>query len=256
MTKDLKKPEGIAHCTHYAFMPNQLHFCGPENQADILEFYENINEKRVNRSIQSLLQKFETMYPYLQLIAVANGIKNPFDTKIVEAYWLGNEYLENVPVRYFFNHLLNALKIKKRLGFKKFQKFARDFAVGSLPHHNFHVMNIFQRTGRIPDAHTLSTMDACRISWGEVKKIDKHFLVVKTRPLQIDNAGNIYEGDFIEKSILNQIDRVPLIKEIKEGDFVSFHWGAVCEKIDELQLANLKKYTSLSILAVNNQHNI
>ena len=42
---------------------------------------------------------FEGAYPYLELIASENGIADPLDARVVEAYWLGNDLLEHVGPR-------------------------------------------------------------------------------------------------------------------------------------------------------------
>src|SRR3989339_2042019 len=118
MADKLKNLENIAYGTRYAFMPNRLHLCGPENQADVLEFYSEID--RPKKSIAPLLTKFETMFPYLKMIAAANRKTDPFDKKIVEAYWIGNEKIMNIPASKLFDHLKFNLKIDKSLGFKDF----------------------------------------------------------------------------------------------------------------------------------------
>ena len=44
-----------------------------------------------------------------------------------------------------------------------------------------------------------------------------------------------------------------LILDLKIGDIVTIHWGWVCEKIDKVQLAHLKKYTEESLVIFNCQ---
>ena len=78
---------GVLTCAHYAFPPNSLHYCGPHQSTTIKEYLQaQIAEPRLS----TLLSQFETLYPYLQCIAEANNIKDPFDIRVVEAYWLGN----------------------------------------------------------------------------------------------------------------------------------------------------------------------
>lgn len=247
---------GIIRCTRYAFMPNRLHFCGPENQADILEFYSGMNENKIaKRSIKPLLEKFETMYPYLKVIARANEVKNPLDEQVVEAYWLGNENLEEVSLSALYFHLTDTLGVKKKLGMKNFINFEKGFSKKSLPHHNFHVFSVWRRTGKTEDFHTLATIDACRISWGLVTHVGSGYLRLKTRPLSSSARGEIFEGEIVEKNVLNQAENSPLLKNVTEGDLVSLHWGAPCEKLTERQVANLQKYTELCISIANSDLN-
>jgi hypothetical protein len=244
---------GIIRCTRYSFMPNRLHLCGPENQADILEFYSRANENEKPKSITPILQQFETLYPYLKLIAAANQEKNPFGEKIVEAYWLGNEKLEKVPAAKLFSHIIDTLKLKRKVSQKEYKKFSSKFNKSALPHHNFHVFSVWRRTGHTKTPQTLATMDACRISWGQVTKIKNQSLIVKTKPLTADKNGKIMESDFfVEREILNYFERNILLKNIRIGDCISLHWGCACEKIDTKQVANLQKYTDLSLLYATN----
>src|SRR4030042_5379960 len=131
-------PNGIIRCTRYSFMPNRLHLCGPENQTDIFEFYVKNNQQKESKIIQPLLESFETLYPYLKLIARANQQRNPFAEEIVEAYWLGNEKLEKVPSSRLFNHVIGALSLKKKSGQKECRMFEEKFNTHAVPHHNFH----------------------------------------------------------------------------------------------------------------------
>ena len=249
MSGDRQKLENIAYCARYAFMPNRLHLCGPENQADVLEFYSKID--RPQKSIEPLLEKFETMFPYLKMIAAANREKDPFEKKIAEAYWIGNEKLMNVPPRKLFDHLRFNLRIDKSLGFKDFGDFKKKFNQIAPAHHNFHVFSVLKRTGNTKSFHTLASMDACRISWGIVDEILPGRLKVKTKPLAIDARGRIFEGDFIQKIAQNNVEGVILLKGLKKDDCVSMHWGAVCEKLNKEQLSYLKHCARLSFEFAN-----
>ena len=87
MTFDQK---GISTCARYAFAPNWFHYCGPEKQKDLKAY---IQEQRFRSGITDILHHFETLYPYLLLIASENHLNDPFDRRVVEAYWIGNRFL-------------------------------------------------------------------------------------------------------------------------------------------------------------------
>jgi len=222
--------------------------CGPENQADILEFYAKANAQKPAKSIQPILESFETLYPYLKLIARANCQKNPFDEKIVEAYWLGNDLLENVSAAKLFEHIADTMKLRKKVNSRECKSFSEKFNKSALPHHNFHVFSVWRRTGHTKTPQTLTTMDACRIGWGKITAVKPHSLIVETKPLTADSAGKMKEANFsVEREILNFFEGNILLKNIKIGDCVSLHWGCVCEKLTKQQIANLQKYTELSL---------
>lgn len=245
-----KKLTDIAYCTRYAFMPNRLHLCGPKNQADILEFYSQIDNPK--KSIEPLLKNFETMFPYLKMIAANNQSKNPFDKKIIEAYWIGNEKLLNIKSDKLFDHLKFKFKLDKLLGFKKFGEFKKKFNASAVPHHNFHVFSVLKRTGNTKSFHTLATMDACRISSGIVKDVlPEGQLKVSTRPLAIDTNGKIFESSPVEKIIQNNAEGVILLKNLEKGDCISIHWGTACEKLNKTQLSYLEYFTKISFQFAN-----
>ena len=52
----------------------------------------------VDRGLVRLAQAFAGAWPYLELIAAGCGIGDPLDRRVVEAYWVGNDLLDKVPV--------------------------------------------------------------------------------------------------------------------------------------------------------------
>jgi len=239
--------DGLVRCSRYAFGPNRLHYCGPDANREILGY---INENNGDFGLKTLLQQFNTMYPYLFQIAKSNGIKNPFDDKVVEAYWLGNRLLDNVSKKEFYNNLVDNHKLKQKINAKSFSAISDLIAQGALPHHSFHVFAIWKRTGNLTIPHTIETMDACRISYGQVILVDGPFLIVKTRPL-ILREGKLALGLSINKKIARSLDARDDIGEIKSGDNVSMHWNVPCEVITQTQSERLKKYTIASISFAN-----
>lgn len=233
--------QGLILASRYAFAPNSLHYCGPERQIDMLGY---VQSAEADGGLAGLLNRFETLYPYLVLIASANHIKDPFDRRVVEAYWLGNTLLRRVKTTAFANHLTDTLELKKKVPKGKFTPMM-DAIVSGVPQHNFHVMNIFFRTGHHAVPHTISTMDNCRISWGRVAgmikdKKNENRYIVETQPLIYANNKLIL--GVTETKVVTSIAVV-----LKTGDWVSIHWGYVCDILSPRQLILLKKYTALAI---------
>src|ERR1700732_4522480 len=79
----------------YAYPPNALGYCGP---ADFAAFREYAVAGVVDRGLVQLAQAFAGAWPYLELIASGCGIGDPLDRRVVEAYWVGNDLLDKVPV--------------------------------------------------------------------------------------------------------------------------------------------------------------
>ena len=230
-------------CSRYSFGPNRLHYCGPDANREIFSY---IKEGTNDPGLEILLRAFKTMYPYLRLIADANNIRDPFNSRVVEAYWLGNRLLETVEKKKYYQNLLEEQEIKKRVGRKSFEEIAAKIIHGAVPHHSFHVLNIWRRTGHLEREHTLESMDQCRISWGSVSAVDGPFISVKTEPLIYEN-GKLKLGNPVFQRVTRNLESFGNITEVAVGDIISIHWGIPCEVITPQQTASLKKYTLESI---------
>ncbi|PIU75089.1 MAG: hypothetical protein COS76_02660 [Candidatus Portnoybacteria bacterium CG06_land_8_20_14_3_00_39_12] len=231
--------KGLLLCARYSVAPNYFGYCGPDKNKSLID---HLKENIADSEVTHILKEFETLYSYLQLIAYANKIKDPFDERVVEAYWLGNSFLKNVSTIYP-SFLKEKLLLDKKINYKI-------FSLPVIPHHSFHVFNIFKRTGNINSNHTLETMDECRISWGQVIKyqISKiKYLIITTRNLIINNNKLSLGKILINKKIEIDYKGKSFIKNLKPGDWVSFHWGMVCGKLTERQVKNLEFYTQKAI---------
>ena len=240
--------DGILRCSRYAFGPNRLHYCGPDKNRDIHGY---INAGVEDPGLAQLLAQFRTMYPYLRVIAEANHIRDPFDERVVEAYWIGNEFLDAVPQRAFHRHLVEVQRIPERIGKRSFSYVERKIGQGAVPHHAFHVLDIWKRTGHLEKEHTLESMDECRVSWGKVVAAAGPVIEVETEPLIYMN-GKLKLGAPVKRKLPRRLEAEYDIEQVKPGEWVSIHWGVPCEVLAPRQVANLKKYT-LRHLALANQ---
>lgn len=239
--------QGILRCAQYAFMPNKLSFCGPDKNQDL--FYYS-HKQEVDQGLNLILKEFHVLYPYLKFIAQSNQLKDPFDERIIEAYWLGNRLLENIAKPRLYNHLLDDQQLKKKLPQSLLKKVVSKIPLGAKPHHSFHVLSVWKRTGHLDVMHTLNSMDLCRISWGKIKKIDLPSLEVESQPLVLEN-DRLKLGSIISHKILSEINKSGFIEKPHIGQWISFHWGFACEILNKRQVANLKKYTEESIRLTN-----
>ena len=239
--------DGILRCSRYAFGPNRLHYCGPDKNSEIKAY---INEGAKDAGLEHLISKFQTLYPYLKYIARTNNIKDPFDGRVVEAYWLGNNMLEKIDQKSFYRHLLEDHKIKHKMGGKSFTIVEDKIGKGAVPHHSFHVFNVWKRTGHDDREHTLESMDECRVSWGKVIEIDGPFVTVSTEPLLYTDK-KLFIGTPIKRKLVRRLEAEYDIEQITVGNFVSIHWGVICEVITEEQVLNLKKYTLRNLTLAN-----
>ncbi|HXM53993.1 MAG TPA: DUF6390 family protein, partial [Candidatus Dormibacteraeota bacterium] len=172
---------GALRFGRYAFPPNRLGYCGPDDHGALLEY---VAGGRADRGLVELERRFEGAYPYLALIALANRIPDPFDERVVEAYWIGSPLLTRAGGAPFHDSLRS--RFRRRMDRRSFDWLARKLRAGAVPHHNFHVFDVYARAGLMNDPGApvlLETMDACRISWGAVVAVEGGSLLVRRPPL-------------------------------------------------------------------------
>lgn len=238
---------GLALCSRFSYPPNSLSLCGPDKKKD-LKWYAQMQTP--DKGTAEILSQFATLYPYLELIAHENGLSDPYLPQVVEAYWLGNHLLHTVSARQFADHLKEKVGLKKMLKIGRINTLLEKLDYASFPHHSFHVLNIYKRTGHLDIPHTVQTMDACLINWGKVKKIYKNSIVVETAPLRL-TSDKLSFGAMIERTLTSQGEKDVLLNKLGIGDWISYHWGYFCQKLSRQQLSNLIYYTNLSVALAN-----
>lgn len=247
--------DGAILAARHSFMPNRLGYCGPD-QNEVL-FNACLSNKPSEQLIKAL-KGFQAAYPYLRFIAESVGADNPFDYRTVEAYWIGNDVLQQISPGQFYDHLRERLKTKfpKEQVKKLFD--ARPYA--AFPHHALHVFNAFSMMGTVrdslanasgPDAEVGMMMDKCRISWGRILGADgKGNLRVEYEPVR-RSEGKLSLGNPVETNVTAEVQGQSFVNNAKVGDWISFHWGFACTVLTPTQVANLRKYT-LSDMALAN----
>lgn len=240
-------PSGALLFGRYAFPPNCLGYCGPSDHQALFGYVAN---QRTDTGLVELERRFEGAYPYLRLIALANGIADPFDRRVVEAYWIGNEYLGHVEQSMFYELL--GERFKTRMDAKAFAWLTSKIGLGARPHHNFHVFDVYTRAGLMHDARAvaaLETMDSCRISWGRVTSVEGAELVVERPHLTLDQ-GKLALAPPESERILRQIDGLGFADAAVPDDYVSIHWSWACEVLSRAAMRRLmaatRKYLALA----------
>jgi len=201
-----------------------------------------LEENASDAGLTGMLKQFATLYPYLQHIAQANRIADPFDARVVEAYWIGNDLLEKVSRQSFFTHLRDTLRLKDRLGNAEFDRLTKKIRQGAVPHHSFHVLDIWLRTGHAEREHTLESMDACRVSWGTVQGVDGPKITVLTEPAVLAH-GKLALGAAMPQTVTRALESQADLEQLQPGDLITMHWRVLCEVITPQQAAALRRYT-------------
>lgn len=238
---------GLALSTRYSYPPNSLSLCGPAKQKDLAWYSQT---QQVDAGSKEIMQQFSTLYPYLCFIAAENHLKDPFDRHVIEAYWLGNVLLKQTRKSDFLHFLDDGLSLSRKLSRQGSAILKQKVAAGGLPHHAFHVLNVYRRTGHLDIKHTIDTMDACIINWGIITEIQNLHLIVSTQPLRLIKDKLAF-GPAMKRKLRWQGEKDVLAASLVVGDMVSYHWGYVCEKLTQTKLKNLKLYTNLALHFAN-----
>lgn len=232
------RPPGPLLFARYAIAPNRLGLCGPNDSAAL----QQSAGAGALGELRHLAEGFEGAYPYLQLIASANGIADPLDRSVVEAYWIGNELTPSVTTRALHRSMTE--RFRARVSRREWRWLEMAIAAGSLPLHAFHVLEVFPRAGllRGGDPEVLPTMDACRIRWGRLLAVEGERLIVSAPRLEA-REGVLRIGAPQIETVLNPwaTDDVP--PDLAAGDVLSLHWGWACDRLSPDQARRLAAWT-------------
>lgn len=237
--------DGAMRFGRYAFPPNRMGYCGPDDHDALLGY---VVGGRPDKGLVELERRFEGAYPYLALIAHANGIADPFDPRVVEAYWIGNDLLRGVPAGAFRDSLDE--RFGARVDPQSMSWLMAKPGEGAAPHHNFHVFEIYPRAGLMNGdtaGPVVEVMDSCRISWAEVIAVAPGGITVRRRPLELV-GGRLILGEPRQVIATN----AGYVAAARPGDVVSMHWSWACEVLTPAELKRLRAVTD-SALAVCNR---
>ncbi|HVL28878.1 MAG TPA: DUF6390 family protein [Acidimicrobiales bacterium] len=234
---------GIELFIRYAFMPNHLGYCGGNENELLLERAATGN---ADPRLTPLLTQFSGALPYLRSIAAANGIGDPFDRRVVEAYWLGNDLLNGVEAGDLYKTLEE--RFGRQLPPKIREQVLRKPPEGAKPFHLFHVVDVYRHLER--ETVGMAAIESCRVSWGQVTAFDGAGVTVSRQPL-VWVEGKLALGEARPERAVRSIGGLGFAEELAVGDWVSLHWGWVCERLDPRSLADLRRWTARHLELAN-----
>jgi hypothetical protein len=233
----------------YAYPPNALGLCGADTRRTLLEYGD---ARASDAGLAELARTFDGAWPYLTLIAGANGIADPLDRRVVEAYWVGNELLARVRPGELARHVDE--RFRGRIGRAREHVFDV-VAAGAVPHHCFHVFAVYPwlgllRTGVVDQP--LRILDQCRTTPAVVHAVDGAWLDVLARPLVWDaDAGVLRLDGPALRRVRWQEDGLAFVAAPRPGDDVSLHWDFVCDVLSPAGARALDSATFRALNAVN-----
>jgi uncharacterized protein DUF6390 len=229
----------------YAYPPNALGLCGADTPGTLLDYGD---AHASDGGLAELARTFDGAWPYLELIAGANGIGDPLDARVVQAYWVGNDLLDRVEASALVHHV--DTRFHGRLGRAREHVIAA-VAGGAVPHHCFHVFAVYPwlgllRTGIVDEP--LRVLDQCRTTAAVVQSVDGDDAVVLARPLGWDGAA-LRLGRPEPRDVRWRAEGLSFVSSLRPGDRVSLHWDFVCDVLSPSAHCALERATARALSA-------
>ena len=239
--------DGLRLFSRFAFPPNSLGYCGPEDPRLLGELVtaepESAHEEMVH-----VAQAFAGAWPYLTLIASQTG-RSQLDLPVVEAYWIGNSLLDSIDIGVWGRSLDD--RFARRAG-SSMTAIDDAIAHGGKPTHAFHVFCVYPWVGLLRDGTAdpaLHVLDRCRVRWGRVVRTQNGQAMVETRHLTWDGAS-LGLGPIVTEEVKSSID--PGLA-VNRGDLVAMHWDYVTARLSDDQLRRLIREHDEHLGLVNQQ---
>lgn len=216
----------------FAFPPNSLGYCGPDDTGLIPE----LMTAGAMGEIRQVIPAFDGAWPYLELIAACSR-RDPLDREVIEAYWLGGPLLDRVDLLTMGNSVEE--RFRGRAGWD-WGFVAEALNTGARPTHSFHVFCVYPwvgllRSGSVDQA--LVVLDRCRIRWGRVEAVASDRIMLRFRPLAWDGRTLSLGREQIESVLPPEGG-----DHLAEGDLVAAHWDYICSPISPRQQRYLARY--------------
>ncbi len=231
----------------YAYPPNALGYCGPNDPAALLQAAGQGGQWD---HLANLARQFEGAWPYLELIAGCNGLHDPLDRRVVEAYWVGNRLSLQVPPTVLAGSLDE--RFSSRAG-RRFEPLVSAAVAGGVPQHSFHVFAVYPWLGLLRagmEGPPLEVLDRCRIRWGRVEALHGDLVSVTSRALDFVGSRLVLGDERVEQ-VRRSLDGAGFVEHLVEGEMVSLHWDWVCDRLTPRSLSWLQACTRHNLNAVN-----
>lgn len=232
----------------YAYPPNALGYCGP---SDHLSLFEYGSSGVTDPGLADLAKGFKGAWPYLELIARGSGIRDPLDRRVVEAYWIGSPLLDRISATDIGNSMED--RFRARTGYE-FAHLSEGVAAGGVPHHSFHVFEVYPWVGLLRDDRkaptALSVLDRCRIRWGVVEGVVHDQAVVRSSPVVWDGRF-LSLGAPVSETVECARGGTGFIDPLVPGDVVSLHWHWVCDRLTPAEVHQLQRFTARHLAIAN-----
>ena len=237
---------GAVLFARYAYPPNQLGYCGP-GDPDVL--LEHGSAGSGDDAIAARARQFDGAWVYLELIAQAAGIDDPLDPRVVRAYWIGGELLDQVDPSVLLDRLRIVFRDQVGGYWNRIDRTDR-----ALAHHSFQVLAVYPWVPLLASAGTtaLSVLDQCRIRWGRIERIDGEQATVRSQPLVWDSR-RLSLGEERDETARWSDGGRSLSAPLTPGDRVALHWDWICDRLAPDEVAALIRASAGQLELANDE---
>lgn len=243
----MSDPLGPLLFARYAYPPNALGLCGADTPQMLLEYGD---ARESDGGLRELARTFDGAWPYLELIAAANGIEDPLDAAVVEAYWVGNPLLDRIAPADLARHVDD--RFRHRLG-RAEERVLGSVAAGAVPHHCFHVFVVYPWLGLLRSGivdEPLRVLDQCRTTPGVVRTVDGDTAVVLAPALRWE-GGRLRLAAPEPRVVRWRAGGRSFVRPLRPGQYVSLHWDFVCDVLSRDGAVALVRATDRALRAAN-----
>ncbi|EKD99894.1 MAG: hypothetical protein ACD_22C00142G0005 [uncultured bacterium] len=230
--KEQDKIDALKFVSRFSLPPNSLGYCGRKSGPVALK---NCIIKGRCGKVEEELSRFIVLNPYLKTLSAITKLP-PFDYKVVESYWLGNNQLNKAKAKHYSLLLENFIKqgVPKALVEELKLTPPKEF----IPTHLFQILHV--GIGRVKNSITynLASINQCMIRWGRVQKIETDKIVIKLNSLKETKKG--YRITLLTEILTCGTELVP---ELKKGDVVAVHWGQIIKILTKEEVEKITFWT-------------
>lgn len=237
----MNKINGAQLCSRFAYKPNKLDYCGSTPaQAAI---YQCIVYNKC-QGLESHMQTFKGLNAYLNLFS-RKFDKPIFDYASIEAYWIGNELLEEFKpddfqqlVQYFADQSVPDFFLAELQ--EKFAKLQLPF----YPHHSFNVffVGVGNVTGSVE--YNLKNINNCLIRSAKIIAINENEQQLEVETEEISQVEPV-KWTKVSRFINFQPE---FFNKLKTGHYIAIHWNDAVINLMPTEVKKLNYWNKLSAL--------
>jgi hypothetical protein len=219
----------------FVYGPKHSHF--PESKLETVSdtLRSVITSHQETKEVREVLDQFPHLKAFQNALGKITGLDS-YDPKIQEAYWIGNDLLKSVDRSDAREVLLHYYK-KSELPASYMNELEGALSKPVILHHNFQVAKIAViDSGGMGDR--LEPVNNCMVRSAEVWEVSDDRVKVNAVKLCKNQYGFVLEKkDEIVKYEQN------LVGDLKVGNKVALHWGAVAMQLKGDQEKQLDYWT-------------